>query len=228
MKLILAGTSGFIGQEVLSQALSNSCITSIVALSRRPLTGPNADDSRLTNIILEDFTAYTPEVISQLKGADGCVWTLGAKSTDAEVVRRVSLEYVMSAAKAFSGVAKEEGKTFRFALTSGIVTVRDQKKNIWLYPEARKLGGEAETTLLDFAKQNEKSFEAYIARPAGVRAKDGMNLDCVVGTSYSIKVDELAASLIDAVVTGNEKRTWENKDLVTKGREVLASSDEKK
>lgn len=55
-------------------------------------------------------------------------------------MRRVSLEYVMSAAKAFSNVTEEEGKTFRFALTSGIVTVRDQKKNIWLYPEARKVG----------------------------------------------------------------------------------------
>lgn len=55
-----------------------------------------------------------------------------------------------------------------------------------------------------------------------------MNLDCVVGTSYSIKVDELAASLIDAAVNGSEKRTWENKDLVTRGREILAKSEEKK
>ncbi|KAF4632166.1 hypothetical protein G7Y89_g5970 [Cudoniella acicularis] len=222
MKLILAGTSGFIGQEVLSQCLSNPSITSLVALSRRPLTGPNASDPRLTNVILQDFMKYTPEVLSQLKGAEGCVWALGAKSTDAEVTRRVSLDYVMVAAKAFSEVSKFEGKIFRFALTSGILAVRDQKRNIWLYPEARKVGGEAESNLLDFAKENEKNFEAYIARPAGVRAKDGMNLDFILGKNYNIKVDELVASLIDVATKGSERRTWENKDLVLRGREILA------
>ena len=71
MKVILAGSSGFIGQEVLSQALSNPTITSLVALSRRPLPTSNP---KLKTILLEDFTSYSPAVLQELSGAESCIW----------------------------------------------------------------------------------------------------------------------------------------------------------
>jgi uncharacterized protein YbjT (DUF2867 family) len=36
MKLIITGATGFVGTEVIRQALSNSTITSIIALARKP------------------------------------------------------------------------------------------------------------------------------------------------------------------------------------------------
>jgi hypothetical protein len=73
MKLILTGTSGFIGSEVLSQALLHPSITSIVALSRKPI--PNSDP-KLKVVLVDDFEHYSPSVLSELSGAEACIWYL--------------------------------------------------------------------------------------------------------------------------------------------------------
>jgi nucleoside-diphosphate-sugar epimerase len=71
MKIILTGSTGFIGSEVLLQALRHPHITSVVALSRRPLP---IDDPKLTTVLLDDFTRFPESAIKQLEGATGCVW----------------------------------------------------------------------------------------------------------------------------------------------------------
>ena len=73
MKVILAGTTGFIGQEVLHQCLRNPFITSIVALSRRPLTDCTSNP-KLKVVILEDFMSYPTSVLQELAGAESCIW----------------------------------------------------------------------------------------------------------------------------------------------------------
>lgn len=74
MKVILAGSTGFIGSEVLTQCLANPAITSLVALSRRKLPNPVCSDPKLKTVILEDFTAYSDEVLEECAGAEGCIW----------------------------------------------------------------------------------------------------------------------------------------------------------
>lgn len=74
MKLILAGSTGFIGKEVLHQALSHPSISSLVILSRRAIPEEISTNPKVQVIILEDFMVYTPEVLEQLKDADGCIW----------------------------------------------------------------------------------------------------------------------------------------------------------
>jgi nucleoside-diphosphate-sugar epimerase len=71
MKLVLTGTSGFIGSEVLSQALHHPSITSIVVLSRKPI--PNSDP-KLKVVVIDDFEHYSPSVLSELSGAEACIW----------------------------------------------------------------------------------------------------------------------------------------------------------
>ena len=74
MKLVLTGTTGFIGQEILAQALSNPSITSIIALSRKPLPAALASNPKLKTVIVEDFSTYTPSVLKELEGAEACIW----------------------------------------------------------------------------------------------------------------------------------------------------------
>jgi hypothetical protein len=71
MKVILAGSSGFIGKEVLRQCLQNPSITSLIALSRRELP---VTDPKLKTVLVDDFTAYKPEVLRELEGAESCIW----------------------------------------------------------------------------------------------------------------------------------------------------------
>jgi NAD dependent epimerase/dehydratase family enzyme len=74
MKLILSGSSGFIGREVLSQALIHPSITQIIALSRKPLESKYTQNPKLKVAIVEDFERYTLEVLEELKGAESCIW----------------------------------------------------------------------------------------------------------------------------------------------------------
>lgn len=74
MKLIVTGTTGFIGQEILTQALSNPSITSIIALSRKPLSSTFASHPKLKTVIMKDFSLYPPSVLKELEGADACIW----------------------------------------------------------------------------------------------------------------------------------------------------------
>ena len=72
MKIILTGTTGFIGNKVLQQCLAKPAITSIVALSRRPLD--DVTDPKVKVVVLKDFTAYGEDVLRVVEGAEACIW----------------------------------------------------------------------------------------------------------------------------------------------------------
>ena len=74
MKIILAGTTGFVGREVLACCLNDSSVTSIVVLSRRELPKDYPSGAKLKVAILEDFTSYSQGVLSEIKGACACIW----------------------------------------------------------------------------------------------------------------------------------------------------------
>ena len=73
MKVILTGSTGYIGNEVLAQCLNNPVITSIVALSRRELPDA-ASNAKMKVVIMEDFAVYPESVLEELDGADGSIW----------------------------------------------------------------------------------------------------------------------------------------------------------
>ena len=70
MKVILAGSTGFIGHEVLTQCLQNPAITSVVALSRRELPA----HEKLRVALVDNFLSYPDSVREEIKGADACIW----------------------------------------------------------------------------------------------------------------------------------------------------------
>lgn len=72
-KIIISGVSGRIGTQVLEQALRNPSVSSIIALSRRPLP-ELARYMHIEVVILEDFNVYSESVVAKLSGADGCIW----------------------------------------------------------------------------------------------------------------------------------------------------------
>ena len=82
MKLIVAGATGFVGTEVIRQALRNPSITSVIALARKPVSAPEGPEtgsgtSKLRSVVLQDWTSPYPEdVIEVLKGADACIWCI--------------------------------------------------------------------------------------------------------------------------------------------------------
>lgn len=78
MKVILTGSTGFIGHEVLLQCLNHPSITSIIALSRRDLpaeiTSAKNASAKLKVVVVEDWLTYSDEVVDELRGAEGWIW----------------------------------------------------------------------------------------------------------------------------------------------------------
>jgi uncharacterized protein YbjT (DUF2867 family) len=76
MKLIVTGGTGFVGGQVVRQALRSPKITSVVALSRKPIqleAGTEGAD-KLNNVLVESYQSYPENVKKELAGADALIW----------------------------------------------------------------------------------------------------------------------------------------------------------
>jgi uncharacterized protein YbjT (DUF2867 family) len=76
MKIVLAGSTGFIGQEVLQRCLDSSKTTSVVVLSRRELPPQEDKDKakKLRVVLVDDFLWYPDSIRDVIKDADACIW----------------------------------------------------------------------------------------------------------------------------------------------------------
>ncbi|KAL8812748.1 MAG: hypothetical protein Q9223_007213 [Gallowayella weberi] len=199
MKIILTGSTGFIGSHVLESALSHPAITSIIALSRRqlPIIHP-----KLHVVILSDFLNYSQDTLEVCKGAEACIWCLGiARSLSAEANRRINLDYTVAAAKAFIGL--NEKAKFRFVYLSGMLTERDQERKLWFMSEARKTRGEGENELIRLQEEHNEALVTYIARPGGVLATNSFFPALLEPWARVITVDDLAAKMLDTAINGH-------------------------
>ena len=74
MKVILTGSTGFIGGEVLEQCVQHPSITSIVALSRRQLSESATVSPKVQVVIIEDYLSYSSSTLQAVQGAEACIW----------------------------------------------------------------------------------------------------------------------------------------------------------
>jgi hypothetical protein len=74
MKVILTGSTGFIGGEVLSQCIRHPSITSIIVLSRREILDVSSSDEKTKVVIVDNFASYPENVVTEIADADACIW----------------------------------------------------------------------------------------------------------------------------------------------------------
>lgn len=85
MKVVLTGSTGFIGGEVLEQCVQHPSVTSIVALSRRQISGPAAADPKVRVVIVDDYLNYTPATLEAIQGAGACIWFVHETQLDSVI-----------------------------------------------------------------------------------------------------------------------------------------------
>jgi hypothetical protein len=161
--------------------------------------------------------------------------TLGVKTADVEIQKKVTLDYTLAAAEAFSrlpssSATKEKAAPrpllFRFVFASGVLAVRDQSKALLFASGARHIKGDAENKLLDFTAEHKEVFDAIVVRPGAVLANGGgvAGIAACVGAP-AVSVQGLAAVMVELALKGAEEKVWENKELVARGKELLRAQE---
>lgn len=217
MKVVLSGSTGYIGGEVLRECLNHPSITSVIILARRD-PGNLADNAKAKVVIVEDFTAYDEVTTNEIRTADASIWCLGTMTGD----ERVDIEFPL----AFINIIKTRpagSKPFRFVQLSGAFTEPppqegQQGRALWFYANGRRVRGLMETKVLETAEDaSPAEYAVYLVKPAGVAPKTvtGSLMQCVMGDSLSIPILDLSLTIVDLAVNGNEQKVFSNREIMS-------------
>ncbi|KAK8052233.1 nucleoside-diphosphate-sugar epimerase [Apiospora rasikravindrae] len=168
MHLILTGATGLVGSGVLDAMIKMKEVTKISILSRRPVAmAEAANDPRINVVLNSDFEKYDPAILSQLKGAQGCVWALGISQTQVEKEEyiKITKTFALEAAKAFQDLAPSDSEPFNFVYVSGAGATTDPGRFSSLFARVK---GETELALAAMRNGKPHRFHALSMRPAGV------------------------------------------------------------
>lgn len=214
MKVILSGSTGYIGSEVLTQCLNHPSITTVILLTRRD-PGGLAENPKVKVIPVSDFTSYDESTLDEFETADAAIWCLGTYHGD----EKVDIEFPLTFIRAIKTRALES-QAFRYVQLGGAFTEPPPgegqgERSLWYFANGRRIRGAAEARVLecsDDAVQN--AFEVYLVKPGAALPRNGAIFQCVLGSSLSIGITELGAAMVDLAVYGNEKRVFQNNDLL--------------
>ncbi|KAK4548439.1 hypothetical protein LTR36_009349 [Oleoguttula mirabilis] len=246
MKIVLAGSTGFIGKEILDQCVAHNYIEQIFCLTRKPLDQSYFKGKRghkVTEIIHDNYEEYPDSLLRRLRdeGVDGCIWALGGTGgridqyKSLEEAQRVGINYPIQAAEAFAKqlatalspqLMPKKKFPFRFVFVSGWGAEQNQFRKLWIWNDSRHIKGAAEKGLFDVADnsdevQGHKCFEVIALRPGQViRGGDAAGTLLWEATVPSIAVDRLAMRAIKMALAGTgdeKKKILENKECLGEG-----------
>ena len=217
MKVLLTGATGFLGREVLRQALDDKAIDHVTTLVRRPtgLAHPKVKEVQVTDFL--DYSAL------DMHAYDACIWSLGMsqlQATEAEYIR-TTLDYTMAAARALLGANPQA----RFCFVSGRGADPEEKKTA-LYA---RIKGRTERQLEALGSN------VFVFRPGYIKPtkRSGPRKDLarwfapigsvmsMFGKDFSVDCDQLAGCLLDVAKRGASRRLLVNSDI--RGWEAAAS-----
>lgn len=204
MKIILTGTTGFVGEGVLLACLDNPEVEKVLSVSRRQC---EISHSKLEEYIVEDFMSL-PTNDPKLQGYDACFFRAGKSNIgmSKEDYYHLSYNITMHFAAAI-GASRE----FVFIYVSGAGT-SETSRQFWSQTKARI---ERDLTTMGFKA-------AYGFRPAGMKPYKGQRRLQGWGKyhwlftwipGFSNTMEEVARAMISCVKCGYSKRIIDVGDI---------------
>lgn len=203
MKLLLLGATGLVGRRTLKLALSNDAFSEVIAPTRQPL----ATNDRLVNPVGESLEKLVPDLMSY--GPDAIICALGttqAKAGSKEAFRYVDYDLPVAIGKVAhaAGVARYAIVTAMGASTQSMSFYYRTKGEV--ERDIQKIGFPSlaicRPSLIDGERNEKRSAEHTALTLLRI-------LTPVLPRRFRVNpADAIAASLIDAVITGKAGCRW--------------------
>lgn len=165
MKVIITGTTGYVGEGVLLSCLENEEITEVLSVSRRP-TGKN--HPKLKEMIVKDFMQISLDD-ERLQGYDAVFFCMGVSSVGMKEADYAVLchDIPVHFAKA---VSPKENMAFIY-VTGGGADVKPESKTMWA-----RVKGRTEADVAKMGFKGTYGFRVGIMKPHKdmTMAKKGM------------------------------------------------------
>ncbi|CAK5273546.1 unnamed protein product [Mycena citricolor] len=229
MKLIITGATGYVGKETVSQACKHSGISTVVAVTRKPIAAPEGTPAgKFKNVVVSDYDQYTDEAKKEFAGANGCIWTVGITppkylEVGAAEAKRISHTSTIVGLQAIADSAPS--RPFRFCYMSGGMSVRDQTATVeGEFGEFSLMRGDVENAILVFAAGH-AGFEACSVKPAWIveRAKVAESLESAQEKGWEmIVLEDCASAMLHVAMNGFEKEPLSNDDLIDIAKRIQA------
>jgi len=211
MNIIIAGSTGMIGNLVLNQCLNADKISKVISLVRKP-TGLKHE--KLIEVVIQNFEDYAEHanLFKDIQCAYFCVGAYTGQFPD-EMFKKITINYAV----AFAAALKRESNDATICLLSGMGADRTGKSNT----SFAKYKGMAENEI------SALNLKFYTFRPAyiyPVTARKEPNIGYqisrfiypllkIIGKSLSVKSTELANAIFNVGINGADKEILENKDI---------------
>ncbi len=215
IKTILLGSTGMIGQGVLSECIENENVESIVVINRQTCGISHPKLKEIIHKNLFDLTALTQE----LGGYNTCFFCLGVSSAGLKEneYHRITYDLTLKVAKTLVELNRE----MVFCYISGAGTDSSEKGRImWA-----RVKGKTENAILALPFRKAYMFRPGFIQPMkGIRSKTRLynTLYAVFSPLYFVlkhfdgfvtNTEIFGKAIINTALTGYEKNILENKDI---------------
>lgn len=211
-KVLIAGATGMVGNEVLKECLSSDQVDGVVILVRRK-TGQQ--HSKLTEAIVEDFLELSGQQ-EYFKGIDAAFFCIGAYTGQVsdELFKTITVDYPI----AFAEALKHNSPEASLCLLSGAGADRTEKSRMAF----ARYKGMAENRLFDMGLKSFYSFRPGYIYPVEKRKEPNLMysiarflypLMSLFGGGSSIKSSELALAMVKLGIEGAGSGVLENREI---------------
>jgi hypothetical protein len=213
INVIITGSTGMVGEDVLRECLSHPDIEKILVISRRPC---GIAHPKLSEIIHENFFDISP-VESKLTGYNACFFCLGVSSIGMKEPEYFSVTYTLT--MDFARVLSRNNPDMTFCYISGAGTDSSEKgKLMWA-----RVKGKTENDLMKLAFRKVYAFRPAFLHPS----KENKNVNkfyFILGFLYPLlrliipmhitTLKEMGIAMINSVKNGYEKQVIEVPDIL--------------